>query len=171
MRHLVSLLACVATPALAAPGPIAGSMDGWRFAICQMHSVCYLQRGRCGTMPGPGNTYIWRDETGLHLGSSARAAVPVIAFTSPSAVQAGRPDAYTGAVLVIPPEAQGPGWMEVALFDLRNNHLSDRFFELTCETRSTAPQPTPQRGISEPQEETSRPEVPLLSPPEGRSLQ
>lgn len=90
-------------------------------------------------MPGLGDTYIWRDEDGLRIGGSVSMANPITAYDTPSAAMAALSGTDSGPVLVTPPEGRAPGWVRVALFDVEDGRLSDRFFRLSCETRAAAP--------------------------------
>lgn len=156
VAHILPGLATVflTTPALAVPTPFGQNDDGWRFATCNMEMICQSD-GRCADMPVPGQTLLLRDEDGVRIGTSLRAATEVPVFPSLEAAETalalGR-IAETGSVIVIAPEDTGPGWLRFVLFRATGGTMDDRNFHLSCETSpempdlppETEPAPTPE---------------------------
>ena len=156
MRALLPLL-LLGGPVWAAPGPLDGTDEGWRFAICQMEAACDIDMQSCGELPAPGSSYIWRDEDGLRFGGSVSAANPIDAYDSITDVLDALTPETTTEVLVTPPEHTGPGWLRLAVFQVEDGALGNRFFQMICETQDEAP-PVP--AFDAEPEAPSPPEVP-----------
>ena len=146
----------------AAPGPL-GEDDGWRFAICRTEAICRLDTQSCIALVGPGQSYIWRDDTGYRFGGSDRLAVPVAIHATPSEALEALTEDSNGPVLVIPVDQPDPDALWVAHFIMTSGVMSNRFDRMRCETLDEAPPtPAPEPDVPSPPEVLPRPGTPEL---------
>ena len=163
MKPLV-LLPLVLWPVAAAAAPDPFDAGGWRFAICRTEAICRLDAQSCIALVGPGQSFIWRDESGLRFGGSARVAVPVSIHATPSEALETLTEDSAGPVLVIPVEQPEADALRVAHFTVTAGVLSNRFDRMRCELRDDIPpEPAPDADLSSPPEllpQPDRPEIP-----------